>query len=562
MTQNKHEGVVAAVNDPAFQPRSEFLDAIDCEDYRLMIAGENYNAMVPELLEGRLRMKRLCRKYNDTLGDPEDLGLEKLADKRRELLGQMLGKCDLTQVDIEPPVMFDYGGNIFLGDGVYMNYNTTILDCAPVYIGDRTMFGPNVSVYTAGHPIEAGPRLAGTEWAKPIRIGKECWIGGNAVITPGVTIGDRVVVAAGAVVTKDVPNDCVVGGVPAKRYMLVKLSDALYRRLALNPFGDRNFATKLHALEAYDSLKERDQRTFNYLHPPFPSIITMAAAAPPKSNWADEVEDDNALPAPEITISEDGKTKTIVEYKINEAGKKVKITRRIKMTLVKEHVNAAVADRKSWTKFGAEKGKKAGPDHSTTTVGENIYLKLSVGSKAKQVQEDDEKQSEQHLKEQLKDKTVACRICKGNHFTARCPYKDTLGSLDEAGPSGAGTPGEPEEPAANARGTYVPVHLRAGARTTGETMRGPGRGDRDELATLRITSLSEEATEDDLREIFKRFNGISRVFVARDRETGQGKGFAFVSFYDRDEAQRAMEKINGMPYDHQILKVEFAQPKK
>ncbi|ODQ56521.1 eIF-3 RNA-binding subunit [Saitoella complicata NRRL Y-17804] len=288
----------------------------------------------------------------------------------------------------------------------------------------------------------------------------------------------------------------------------------------------------------------------------------MAAAAPPKSNWADDVEDDNALPAPEITISEDGKTKTIVEYKINEAGKKVKITRRIKTTLVKEHVNAAVADRKSWTKFGAEKGKKAGPDHSTTTVGENIYLKLSVGSKVKQVLEDDEKDSEQQLKEQLKDKTVACRICKGNHFTARCPYKDTLGSLDEAGPSGAGTPGEPEQPAANARGTYVPVHLRAGARTTGETMRGPGRGDQDELATLRITSLSEEATEDDLREIFKRFNGISRVFVARDRETGQGKGFAFVSFYERDEAQRAMEKINGMPYDHQILKVEFAQPKK
>lgn len=117
---------------------------------------------------------------------------------------------------IQPPFYCDYGTNICFGERVYMNYNCVILDVGKVTVGSYTMIGPNVQIYAVSHPLEAERRRAAEEWGEDVVIGADCWIGGGAVICPGVTIGDRCVVAAGAVVTKDVPSDVMVAGVPAR----------------------------------------------------------------------------------------------------------------------------------------------------------------------------------------------------------------------------------------------------------------------------------------------------------------------------------------------------------
>jgi maltose O-acetyltransferase len=119
-------------------------------------------------------------------------------------------------VYIQPPFFCDYGYNLYVEEYVYMNFNCVVLDVSPVRIGARTMFGPAVQVLTATHPIDAVERAKGPEYAQPIRIGRDCWIGGGAIIQPGVTIGDRCIVGAGAVVTKDVPDDTIVVGNPAR----------------------------------------------------------------------------------------------------------------------------------------------------------------------------------------------------------------------------------------------------------------------------------------------------------------------------------------------------------
>lgn len=209
-------------------------------------------------------------------------------------------------------------------------------------------------------------------------------------------------------------------------------------------------------------------------------------------------------------------------------------------------MNPRVAERKEWPKFGAEKGHVRGPDLSTTSVGENIIFRPSSNWKSSNKEENKEEDS---LRDQLKDKKVACRICKGDHFTARCPFKDTLPPLDDVGASGGAGGGDGGNAAEDVgglgmtKGSYVAPHLR-GKKGAGETM-GGGFKDRDDLATLRVTNVSEFAEENDLRDMFERFGRVTRVFLAKDRETGRAKGFAFISFADRGDAQRACEKMEG-----------------
>ena len=117
---------------------------------------------------------------------------------------------------IEPPFRVDYGANISLGERFYGGYNITILDCAIVTIGNRVMLGPNVSIFAATHETEVQSRRENIEFAKPVTIGNDCWIGGHSIILPGVTIGDGCTIAAGAVITKDVPAWSVVMGAPGK----------------------------------------------------------------------------------------------------------------------------------------------------------------------------------------------------------------------------------------------------------------------------------------------------------------------------------------------------------
>lgn len=170
-----------------------------------MLAGELYNASDPELVRERARCRELCKLLN---ASREDEG------ERRAILSDLVGKpVDAT---IQPPFYCDYGTNITLGAGVYFNFNCVVLDVMPVVIGDRTLFGPAVQIYTATHPLNAVERRSGLEFARPIVIGEDVWIGGGAIICPGVTIGDRSVIGAGSVVTKSIPPDVIAAGNPCR----------------------------------------------------------------------------------------------------------------------------------------------------------------------------------------------------------------------------------------------------------------------------------------------------------------------------------------------------------
>lgn len=170
-------------------------------------AGELYNGNDKELVADRISAKKLCEEYNAvTYNDFQ---------KRERLLNRLLAfKGENTW--IEPNFFCDYGYNIIMGDNFYSNHNLVILDCAEVIFGDNVFIGPNCGFYTAGHPLDYKARNYGLEYAKPIKVGNNVWIGGNVCVMPGVTIGDNVVIGGGSVVTKDIPSGVVAVGNPCK----------------------------------------------------------------------------------------------------------------------------------------------------------------------------------------------------------------------------------------------------------------------------------------------------------------------------------------------------------
>lgn len=176
-------------------------------EYEKMTAGEPYRPLDPELCARRARARVFTRAYDQTTD------AERMA--REELLRGILGSCGEAPY-IEPTFRCDYGCNIHVGDDFYANFDCVMLDTCPITIGDRVMLGPGVHIYTACHPLDAAERSSGVEFGKPVTIGDDVWFGGRAVVNPGVRIGNRVVVASGAVVASDVPDDCVVAGVPAR----------------------------------------------------------------------------------------------------------------------------------------------------------------------------------------------------------------------------------------------------------------------------------------------------------------------------------------------------------
>lgn len=170
-----------------------------------MLAGESYNCLDPDLEAERQKAKEVLRLYNVTEAEPE----------RQSILRKLLGQIGQNSV-IEPPFYCAYGKNIHIGDYVFLNVLCVILDCNEVHIGHHVMIGPNVQIYCAAHHLEAETRIQGMEVAKSIVIEDNVWLGGGAILLPGVKIGRNAVVGAGAVVSRDVPADTVVAGNPAR----------------------------------------------------------------------------------------------------------------------------------------------------------------------------------------------------------------------------------------------------------------------------------------------------------------------------------------------------------
>jgi len=172
-----------------------------------MLAGELYDPLDKELSDERLRTRNLIMDLNNTREDQ--------VEERKRILKELIPESD-DSLWLQPPFYCDYGSNIRVGQGVFFNFNCIVLDVMAVNIGSRTKFGPNAQIYTATHPIDYQERASGVEYAKPITIGEDVWVGGSVVICPGVKIGDRTIIGAGSVVTKDIPSDVFAAGNPCK----------------------------------------------------------------------------------------------------------------------------------------------------------------------------------------------------------------------------------------------------------------------------------------------------------------------------------------------------------
>jgi maltose O-acetyltransferase len=193
----------------------EYFAGDDRTNRERMLAGDWYISDDPESWEQFKRAVRLQTKYTTAYADDPDAA--------RPILEELLGHLG-EQAHIRPPLYVDYGSYITVGARTFINYNLTALDVAPIVIGEDCQIGPNVQLLTPVHPLEAQPRKDRLEKAQPITIGDNVWLGGGAIICPGVTIGDNSVIGAGAVVTRDIPAGCLAVGSPAR--VIRKLDNA------------------------------------------------------------------------------------------------------------------------------------------------------------------------------------------------------------------------------------------------------------------------------------------------------------------------------------------------
>ena len=171
-----------------------------------MLAGQPYDPMDAHLVAARDRARDLCQDLNATR--------ERDQEGRRRILRELFGRCG-DSVWMQPAFFCDYGSNVLLGERVFFNFNCVVLDVCRVTIGDYTLFGPAVQIYTATHPMNAELRRR-QEFAKPITVGSDVWVGGGAVLCAGVTIGSRTVIGAGSVITRDIPEGVFAAGNPCR----------------------------------------------------------------------------------------------------------------------------------------------------------------------------------------------------------------------------------------------------------------------------------------------------------------------------------------------------------
>ena len=259
------------------------------------------------------------------------------------------------------------------------------------------------------------------------------------------------------------------------------------------------------------------------------------------------------------TVDKNTGIRTVVEYTTNTEGKTVKITKRIKSTTKSVQVNKNVLSRRKWAKFGECRNAPAGIEQNVT-IQSNELITLDLTTKKERTE-----QSEESALDKLKggSSIVVCSYCKEpGHFSLKCPKRSQLAPRDPTKfgtDTGSGDTGVDSSATAGATGSrYVPMHMRnPGAAGAGDK----GRDNRTDEPTLRVTNLSEDVTEADLHELFRRFGRTSRIYLAKDRITNLSRGFAFVNFDNRSDAQAAIDKLNGHGYDNLILHVEWAKAK-
>lgn len=284
-----------------------------------------------------------------------------------------------------------------------------------------------------------------------------------------------------------------------------------------------------------------------------------AATQPSRMRWGELEEDDGEdldflLPPKQVLGPDDDGIKKVVEYKFNDEGNRVKITTTTRIRkLANARLSKRAVERRSWPKFGDAVHEDVG-SRLTMVSTEEILLERPRAPGTKQ---EEATGSGDPFSQMAKGGAVlmVCRTCgkKGDHWTSRCPYKDLssetftdkLPSETASATSGA------------TKGAYVPPSMRGGnTERSGTDMRR-----RNEENSVRVTNLSEDTREADLHDLFRPFGAVSRVYVAIDQKTGTSRGFGFVNFVSREDAERAINKLNGYGYDNLILRVEWAAPR-
>ena len=263
-----------------------------------------------------------------------------------------------------------------------------------------------------------------------------------------------------------------------------------------------------------------------------------------KGGWGDEDED--VLPARQVLGPDEKGIKTVIEYKFNEKRQQVKVTTRFRVCTVHTRRAKAIAARRKLAKFGLSEGQEQGVVDPAFTQTEKAEIKID--NPAAEAQD-----NTQELLDQIAAGTFQV-TSKWRGGEGEAPPAEGDGAGAASGTPGAWKAGGLRGGALSATGgKYVPPSMRGGGR-------GMSMDDNRDTATLRVTNISEDTSEQDLRELFSRFGHIQRIYLAKDKETFRSRGFAFITFHSRKEAAKAMEMLQGYGYDHLILKIEWAKP--
>jgi translation initiation factor 3 subunit G len=271
-------------------------------------------------------------------------------------------------------------------------------------------------------------------------------------------------------------------------------------------------------------------------------------------NWGDidENDDGKSLPSGDairLLSKPDSKgVYTETSYYQNADGKKVKVTRKFKQKKVKKRVNVNALERRKWEKFGDCKGLPAGSEQNVTYESfETITLDMRPKKRDEQVDDDPMNKLDQS------SSIVVCRVCgETGHWTLKCPKRKTFKPIGQDAEDDSSKDG----PSTNSKGAYIPLHLRKNASSKYGISQ-----ERDMGSTIRVTNLSEDTSEHDLANLFRRFGRTQRIFLAKDRQTGLSRGFAFVTFVSRRDAEKAIAALHGHGFDNLILHVEWAKPR-